>query len=108
MTGARRRLRLCRSQLRGKVWMIATVLINTVLALGVVLRGSPQGPGLTRSLVGIKTASCEFTLHAVANWKDGEPQAAVTPAKLSFRFEDINTDEGTARVVGPFGPSDIV
>jgi phosphinothricin acetyltransferase len=47
-------------------------------------------------------------LHAVSNWKDGEPQAGLTPAKLSFKFEDINTDEGTARVVGPFGPSDIV
>jgi hypothetical protein len=88
--------------------MIPSVLINTVLALDVLLLGAAQGRGPTRSLAGIKTASCEFTLHAVANWKDGEPQAGLTPAKLSFKFEDINTDEGTARVVGPFGPSDIV
>ncbi|MEP7308136.1 MAG: hypothetical protein ABJA98_21750 [Acidobacteriota bacterium] len=88
--------------------MIPSVLINTVLALDVLLLGAAQGLAPTRSLAGIKTASCEFTLHAVSNWKDGEPQAGLTPAKLSFKFEDINTDEGTARVVGPFGPSDIV
>src|SRR5207247_2070231 len=91
-----------------EMWMIPSVLINMVLALDVLLLGAAQGRGPTRSLAGIKTASCEFTLHAVANWKDGEPQAGLTSAKLSFKFEDINTDEGTARVVGPFGPSDIV
>ena len=47
-------------------------------------------------------------MRAVANWNGGEPQAALTPAKLSFKFENINTEEGTARVVGPFGPSEIV
>ena len=88
--------------------MIPSVLINAVLALDVLLLGAAQGLAPARSLAGIKTASCEFTLHAVSNWKDGEPQAGVTPAKLSFRFEDINTDEGSARIVGPFGPSDIV
>ena len=88
--------------------MKASVLINTVLVLNVLVPGAAQGPGATRSLAGIRTASCEFTLHAVASWKDGEPQAAVTPAKVSFKFEDINTDDGTARVVGPFGPSDII
>ena len=86
--------------------MIPSVLISAVLALDVLLLGAAQGRGPTRSLGAIKTASCEFTLHAVATWKDGEPQAGLTPAKLSFKFEDINTDEGTARVVGPFGPSD--
>ena len=88
--------------------MIPGVLIITVLVVDVLLVGAAQGRGPTRSLAEIKTASCEFTLHAVATWKDGEPQAGLTPAKLSFKFEDINTDEGTARVVGPFGPSDIV
>jgi len=88
--------------------MIPSVLINAVLALDVLLLGAAQGAAPARSLTGIKTASCEFTLHAVSSWQDGEPRAGLTAAKLSFKFEDINPDEGTARVVGPFGPSDIV
>ena len=46
---------------------------------------------------------CDFTLYTVASWKDGTPQAEVKPAKLSFRFEQVDTDGGTASVVGPFG-----
>ena len=51
---------------------------------------------------------CDFTVYTVASWKDGTAQAEVKPAKLSFRFEEVDTDGGTARVVGPFGASDIV
>ena len=40
--------------------------------------------------------------------KDGTAQAEVKPTKLSFRFEEVDTDGGTARAVGPFGASDIV
>ena len=47
-------------------------------------------------------------LYTVASWKDGVAQAEVKPAKLSFRFEEVDTDGGTASVVGPFGASDIV
>ena len=92
----------------GRPVMILSVLLSAVLAFSVPPPGGAQGRGSTRSLAEIKTAKCEFTLHAVANWKDGDPQASVTSAKLSFTFADINTDEGTARVIGSFGPSDIV
>jgi hypothetical protein len=45
---------------------------------------------------------------ATGSWKGGEPQAEVKSSRLSLRFDAINTDEGTARVIGDFGPSDII
>jgi hypothetical protein len=47
-------------------------------------------------------------VYAVASWKDGSAQGEVKPTKLSFQFEEVDTDGGTARVIGPFGISDIV
>lgn len=59
-------------------------------------------------LAGVKTLNCNFTTNVVATWKNGTPQTEIKPAKLTMRFESVNTDEGTARVVGMFGPSDII
>jgi hypothetical protein len=56
----------------------------------------------------VRTVDCTFTLNTVATWESGVPQAEVKAAKLSLRFESVNPDDGTARVVGPFGPSDII
>jgi hypothetical protein len=55
-----------------------------------------------------KSIECRFTTQAVATWKNGVPQIDVKPSTLTLRFESINTDDGTARVVGMFGPSDII
>ena len=51
---------------------------------------------------------CDFTVYTIGSWKDGTAQAEVKPTKLSFRFEEVDTDGGTARAIGPFGASDIV
>lgn len=59
------------------------------------------------ALAEAKTVRCEFPLISVSDWKDGAPQAVVKPAKLSFRFEEVDSDGGTAKAVGPFGASDI-
>jgi len=59
-------------------------------------------------LAGAKTIDCKFTAEAVAIWKNGDPQVEMKTSALVMRFESINTDEGTARVVGMFGPSDII
>ncbi len=66
-----------------------------------------QGAAQTR-LATAKTLTCVFPVYAIGTWTKGEPQAEVKPAKLSFRFEAIDTQEATAEVVGPFGPSHIV
>ena len=59
-------------------------------------------------LAGAKSLDCRFTVAAVASWKNAVPQVDVKTSALTMRFESINTDEGTARVVGTFGPSDII
>ena len=60
------------------------------------------------SLAAAKSVTCTFPTMAVGTWVNGEPAAKVEPAKLMLRFDAINADDGTARVVGTFGPSDII
>jgi hypothetical protein len=59
-------------------------------------------------LAAAKSASCVFSTMAVGTWNGGAATAEVKPAKLTVGFDQINTEEGTARVVGAFGPSDII
>jgi hypothetical protein len=40
-------------------------------------------------------------------WKDGVPEAAVKPARLSLGFNAVDTQDGTAEVVGDVGKSHI-
>jgi hypothetical protein len=47
-------------------------------------------------------------LKVVATWKSGVLQAEVKTTQLSLRFDSVNAEDGTARVVGMFGPSDII
>jgi hypothetical protein len=77
-----------------------------LLSLGLI--GAQPARDPAARLAEAKTVKCDFTIYTVASWKDGVAQAEVKPAKLSFRFEEVDTDGGTARVVGPFGASDIV
>ena len=64
-----------------------------------------QGAGLA----GVRSLDCTFTLIAVGTWTDaGAPEAQVDASELAFRFEEIDTQEATAEVIGPFGPSHII
>src|SRR5262245_35241083 len=82
----------------------AAVVASGVLALA----GSVNAQSAHDRLAGVKTLACNFTASVVAAWKNGVPQAEIKPSQLTMRFESVNTDEGTARVVGTFGPSDII
>jgi len=84
------------------------VLPTGALLLSLVLPGAQPAREPAAKIAEAKTVKCEFTTYATANWKDGVAQAEIKPTKLSFRFEEVDTDGGTARVVGPFGASDIV
>ena len=85
---------------------------NLVVVFAVLLAVAVTAPATAQSvhdrLAGAKSIECTFTLEALATWKNGVAQAEVKPSALTMRFESINTDEGTARVVGMFGPSDII
>jgi hypothetical protein len=84
---------------------IHLIALATAFLLGsTALNAQPARPVLAT----VKSVSCKFSLLATGTWKAGEAQAEVKPAALSFSFDSINIDEGTARVIGNFGPSDII
>jgi hypothetical protein len=46
-----------------------------------------------------KSIRCSFPISASGTWTgDGTPQGAIKPTKLVLIFDDINVDEGTARL----------
>ena len=55
-----------------------------------------------------KALSCVFPILTTGTWTKGEPAADVKAATFSIRFTGIDVDEGTARAIGSFGPSDII
>lgn len=59
-------------------------------------------------MAGAKGLTCTFPMVATGTWTKGDPQADVKPSTLTLRYEQINTEESTARFNGPFGPADIV
>jgi hypothetical protein len=58
----------------------------------------------------VKSVTCEFSLSVTGTWSAGEPHAAIKADHLTLRYDSIDTDGGTARIVGSgnAGPSDIV
>jgi hypothetical protein len=55
-----------------------------------------------------KSMSCGFSTVASGSWSERGTEAVVKPASIKIGFDDINADEGSARLLGAFGPSDIV
>src|SRR5262245_50393383 len=50
-----------------------------------------------------KKMKCTFPLMAIGTWSGEQPKAEAKPSKLVLQFEDINADEGTARLEGSVG-----
>jgi hypothetical protein len=67
-----------------------------------------SGQSAQARLANAKSLKCVFQIVATASWTNGEPKTEIKPAKLSIGFDEINPDEGTARMVGTFGPSEII
>ena len=59
-------------------------------------------------LAGVRAVNCTFSVYATGTWTNGRSQAEVLPARFAVQFDAINVDEGTARVIGDYGPSDII
>jgi hypothetical protein len=58
-----------------------------------------------RRLETAKSLSCVFPVYATGTWSNDEPRAEVKASKLSLRVEAIDTQDGTAQIVGILGPS---
>lgn len=52
------------------------------------------------SLAAVQRLKCTFTLMVVGTWDKGVASADVTKANLSMQFDAIDTQDGTANVVG--------
>jgi hypothetical protein len=82
----------------------------TIGALCVFL-ASPSvalGQSAQARLAKAKSLKCVFQIVATASWTNGEPRGEIKPTTLSFAFDEIDSDEGTARIIGAFGPSEII
>jgi hypothetical protein len=97
--------------MKNKFSVRRVMLLPPVMVLcGIGVSSRPASAQLTapQRLWNAKSLACVFTVVSTGNWKDGQAHAEVTPAKFSLSFEAIDTDEGTARVVGAMGRSEIV
>jgi hypothetical protein len=78
----------------------------TVLALAsAAVAAQPQ---TAERLSTARRLNCLFSVVATGTWIDGAAEASVKPAKLTLDFDTIDADGGTARVLGDFGPSEII
>lgn len=67
-----------------------------------------QAPSTTvPSLGAAKTLQCALTVESAASWNASEPKAETKPIRMALRYEEVDTDDGTARFVGSSGRSDV-
>jgi hypothetical protein len=55
----------------------------------------------------LKKLKCSFPVATTGVWKDGVPQAQVRNQELSLEFDEIDTQEASARVIGTAGPAHV-
>src|SRR5690348_3251547 len=60
------------------------------------------------SLATTKSIKCTFSLMSASTLKDDPAKAEVKPSSLVLEFEDVNPDEGSARLKAGVGQYDIV
>ena len=83
--------------------------IRLLAAAVLVLAATPaSAQRLEERLEKVKTLTCAFTAQAKGNWTAGMPKVDVVASKLSVQFDEIDTDDGSAKAKGEFGSSDIL
>ena len=90
--------------------MLMTRWVVAVCALAILLAGSLSNAQRQPSdkLASAKSVRCSFSKMATGSWSAANVMVETKSTTTQFGFDSINADEGTARVIGPFGPSDIV
>ena len=73
-----------------------------------VSRTASTQSSLSPVLANAKSVKCVFPLYAVGTWDKGEAKAELKKASLSVAFDEINTEDGTARLNGPYGNLHII
>jgi hypothetical protein len=90
------------------MWINQRFLTMGALCMFVASSSAALGQNAQARLAEAKSLKCVFQIVATASWTNGEPRPEIKPTKLSFGFDKIDSDEGTARMIGTFGPSEIV
>jgi hypothetical protein len=90
------------SRLRGAAFLVLVGCVFGAYVSPVATKGQDLGLATANSL------ACAFTLISTGTWTNGQAEASLDTSTLEFRFEAINTQEATAEVIGPFGPSHII
>jgi hypothetical protein len=83
-------------------------VIMTLAAIPVAGAAPAAAQSAQGRLSSATSLACTFPVAATASWTDGVPRAAVKASKLTIQFDKIDRDDGTARVTGDFGPSEII
>ena len=80
------------------------MLILRIAVVLLLIRLPLSAQDVKGKLATAKSLKCTFSLVAAGNWsKESETKADVKPSKLVLQFQEINTDEGTARLEGSVG-----
>lgn len=84
-------------------------MTRCAMLIGVGLLGTAAGAAgqPPASLGAARTIQCALTLHVAGAWRAGEPQAETAPIRMALRYEEVDTDDGTARFVGSSGRADV-
>ena len=90
--------------------MTRQFILLGAMVVSVVAGGQPFSAQSTdkNPLAGVKSLKCKFPVYVVGAWKNGESQAQVKQAQeFSLEFDQINTEDGDARVTGTAGATHI-
>jgi hypothetical protein len=85
-----------------KMFAVST-LSSALLIFSPSLLAQGTGP-----LGSAKSIKCSFSLIAASSLRDEPAKAEVKPSNLVVEFEEVNADEGSARLKSGFGVYDIV
>jgi hypothetical protein len=87
--------------------LVCAATITTIIVSLAPLPVHAQQSNVSR-FTAAKSVRCAFTTMAIGNWRDDVAVVEIRPTKLTLGFDSVNTNEGTARILGDFGPSDII
>ena len=79
--------------------LLATAMAFAAAASAGAQNSATQMTELKGGFTGATSVSCSFSLRTTSTWNGDQPAAETKPATLTLKFEDLNIDEGTGRVV---------
>ena len=77
------------------------------LALIAVFLGTVEAKGQEASLSSITSWRCEFPVQAFTDWASNSPDPEVSTQDITFHIDNVNLDQGSARLIGNAGSSNL-